>query len=191
MADVSTLAQGNVIAGAGKLYIGATGNRRIVGHTQGGVSQQLIQETFQVESDQDLAIIRRVLQLQRMEVKTTLLEMQLKNLQEAWNQPVGNLDTASNILTVGVGVIAELVLLVLGPGVVSGGNTSSRSGEYPRAVSMDSGAFSYSRTEAQIVEVTFDCLFDDTTSKFATLRDFTGGGAEIWVIGRTPGDLGL
>jgi len=185
MADDSVLKSQNIIAGSGKLYLGATGNRVILGHTTGGIAVTVSRDMFDIESDQVKAIVRKELQLSKMMFKTRMLETDVENLQLIWNEPTANLDTSSNLLTIGIASVVQRELLGMGPGKQDSGNVVlTRSIRCWQAVAFDTGEMSWSRTEASSIEVSFEILYDDAKSSFAQIRDWS---AVPWSLGIIPG----
>lgn len=177
MASDVTLAQDNIIAGSGKLYLAALAAAAdtwvIVGHTTGGISMQVTRDMFDIESDQTKAVIRKELQLSKVMLKTSLLELDVANLQKVWHEPTGNLDVGNNILTISIASVVEQQLLGLGPGIVVTSLIRVRSVVFPRVVSFDIGEISlWSRTDPASMDVSFECLYDDTTSRFGYIQDY-------------------
>lgn len=191
MADITALDQKNVLAGGGVIYLGATTARRIIGHTRDGISVQVVREFFDVESDQVRAVIRKELSISRVLLKTVMQELDVEKLQLVWNVPAANLDTDSNILTIGIGLVAEQELLAIGPGILSGSPLAplARSVLATKAVAMEPGELAWSRTEAAGMEIAFEVLFDDTTSAFVKLRDHAS--TVFSVTASTPTSLGF
>jgi len=141
----------NVIVGAATVSIDAAD----VGYTKGGVTIRYEPEYVDVAADQAVGIVKKARSLERMYIVTTLLEVTLLRIRQAFNYPAANL--SGSTLTLGYNNSCannehEIILVGVGP------SCGVRTFTLYRCVSMGSVEYAMSREEEIAFEVEFEVL---------------------------------
>ena len=130
-----------------------------LGFTKDGIRVRMEREYLDVMADQVKGVVKKGKTLERVYVETTLLEATLANIYIAWDQTTGSFgDPNTN----------EQELVVVGPAPPS--NSLTRTYTMPKAVSIGEGEQNYSREEETSLEVSFECLKNDSGS-FGTIAE--------------------
>lgn len=143
----------NVLIGAATVSIDATD----VGYTKGGTTVRYEPEFVDVFADQAIGVVKKARASERMYVVTTMLEVTLSRMREAFNQPASNLISGNSTLLLGYNdacVINEhaITLVGVGPGC------EPRQFELFRCVAIGTREYTMSREEETAFEVEFECL---------------------------------
>lgn len=144
----------NVIVGPATLTVSGTD----VGFTKDGIGVRSERDYLDVACDQLVGLIKKAKTMEKMLVKTSLLEATLANLYLAWDLPLGSLGAGFG------NTVNEHIVVVIGPGLGS----TTRTFTFSRAVSIGNSEVMYSRENEVSLEVEFECL-KDSTGKFGTL----------------------
>ena len=146
-------AAANVVVAGATLSLGGTD----VGFTQGGVSIRTPRDFRDVEADQQSTLVKKVVIMTRMMIRTTLLEPTLVNLQKVWGQ------AASGSVIAGVATPFAAVVVGTGPAA------TTRTVTFGAVTSISEGEYNMTRDQ----ENTVDAEFEATTvaGLFATIAD--------------------
>lgn len=153
----------NIIIGAANISIEGSD----VGYTKGGVQVRYEPEFIDVMADQAVGVVRKARSLERMYVKTTLLEVTLAQVRRAFMQPHANL--SGNSLTLGYNNacwVEELAIVLVG---VSPG-CGTRTWTFGRCVTFGSREYNMKREEETAFEVEFE-IMKDSQGHFGTVVD--------------------
>lgn len=147
----------NVVVGSATLSVGGSD----VGFTKDGIRVRTTREYTDVQADQFVGLVKKAKNNEQMFVATTLLEPTLANLQNAWDMAA--------ITGSGLGDSDEnyKALVIVGPG--PGGTT--RTFNFPSAVSIADGELNFSRDEESALEVEFEVLKNCTSGSFGGVTD--------------------
>jgi hypothetical protein len=155
----------NIIVGAAQVLI----NSVDVGYTKGGTTVRYEPEFLDVIADQESGVVRKNRTLERMYVTTTLLEVTLNQIRQAFMLPVANL-TGGTSLVLGYNAacwVDEVTLTLI---AVSDGNCGTRTFNFTKAVSIGNKEYMMSREEEVAFEVEFECL-KNTSGQFGSVID--------------------
>lgn len=153
----------NIIIGAAEIAIDGTD----VGFTKGGCTVRYAQEQVEVEADQAVGVVRKARKLERMYVKTTLLEVTLQQIRKAFMQPAANLSGSTLTLGYNNSCWVDEVALVL-VGVAPG--CGVRTFTFGKCVTFGEREYNMKRDEETAFEVEFECL-KDSNGHFGTIVD--------------------
>lgn len=149
-----------------------------VGGTSGGVSAERKMTFNDVEVDQVVGVVKKILTKDEITVTTTLSEATLANLQLAWGisqAPVVNTSPANTTLNVGVEKApVEHTLTFVGPCPPGTSNYKTRTVTFYRAINMVSAKLDFMKDKEQQYQVSFQCLPDLTKqdgSQYGTVVD--------------------
>ena len=154
---------GNIVVGAATLSVAGTD----IGYTKGGVSIRQEQTFLDVEADQAVGVVRKARTLERLYVKTMMLEVTLSNLRRAFMYPAANL--VGSTLTLGYNNacwVDEVALVIVGPSPDCGTRTVTLT----RCVKFSTIEYSMKRDEETAIEVEFEAL-KDASGHFGTMVD--------------------
>lgn len=153
----------NIIIGAAEISIGGTN----IGFTTGGSEVRYEPEFVEVIADQAVGVVRKGRSLERMYVKTTMLEVSLQQLRLAFMLPSANL--SGSTLTLGYNDSCwtdEVAIILTGPGP----NCGTRTWTFPQCISMGNKVYSMKRDEPVQFEVEYECL-KDSSGNFGSVQD--------------------
>lgn len=153
----------NIIVGAAEVSIDGAD----VGFTKGGVTVRYEPEFLEVFADQAVGVVRKARTAERLYVVTTLLEVTLERIRQAFMQPAGNL--SGTTLTLGYNNacwVDEVAIVLIGSSPGCGTRTFS----FGRAVAMGTREYKMSREEEVAFEVEFEVL-KDANGEFGTIID--------------------
>lgn len=153
----------NIIIGAAEVTI----NGSNIGFTSGGTEVRYEPDFVEVMADQAVGVVRKGRSLERMYVKTTLLEASLEQIRIAFMFPAANL--SGSTLTLGYNGscwMSDVAITLVAPGPSCG----TRTWTFPVCNSMGSKTYSMKRDEATQFETEFEIL-KDTNGHFGTLTD--------------------
>lgn len=164
--DVAPLVNGTVTYTSYKDAFDASTAWKYVGATSGGLEVSFTTDTGEVEVDQskDAALIFNT--GQTMTVGTELAEPTLANLLVSWGLPASALSGADTLL---LGTLADAIpersIAIIG-NAPRGGAAARRERVYHgrRAINVDGGAHTLSRTDATTLPVSFRLLPDTTAT---------------------------
>jgi len=129
-----------------------------IGFTKDGISVRSEREYLDVACDQLVGLIKKSKTMEKMLVKTTLLEASLANLYMSWDLPLGSLGAGWG------NVVNEHTVGVVGPGPAGATLTFA----FDRAVSIGNSEVMWSREAEVALEVEFECL-KNSVGQFGTL----------------------
>ena len=158
----------NIIVGAATVKIGATtGAASDIGYTKGGTTVRYEPEFIDITADQAVGVVAKRRSNERLYVTTTVLEVTLARIQEAWGQPTSNL--SSSTLTLGYNSSCNtpevaIVLVGVSPGC------GTRTFSFAKAIAMGTREYSMSREEETAFEVEFEVM-KDANGNFGTIID--------------------
>jgi hypothetical protein len=150
----------NIIAGSADICIDGVD----IGLTTGGVNVRFERTFVETEADQILGIAKRFLNMERVFVDATLLEVTLENMRIALGYPSDNL-TGGTKLLLGYNSscsLAEHEMVLRGPAPGCG----CRTFVLPRVVSVSSPEYNMQRTQEIQFQVSFEVLKDDEAGPF-------------------------
>ena len=153
----------NIIVGAAQVILGGTD----IGYTKGGVSVMYNQDQLEVKADQAVGIVRKARTMETMRVKTTMLEMTLQRLRQAFMLPVASL--SGNTLTLGYNDacwVDEVTVTLIGKGPSCGTRTFS----FTKCVTFGEREYAMKRDEEIGFVIEFECL-KDSSGHFGTIID--------------------
>lgn len=153
----------NIIIGAAEVTVNGTN----VGFTMGGSEVRYEPEFVEIMADQAVGVVRKGRSLERMYVKTTLLEVSLSQLRIAFMFPAANL--SGSTLTLGYNGscwMDDVAITLVGPGPSCGTRTFT----FPKCNSMGNKTYSMKRDEAVQFETEFEIL-KDTNGHFGSISD--------------------
>lgn len=146
----------NIVIGPGTISVGGTD----LGFTKDGIAVSNEREYVDIACDQLVGLAKKAKSMEKMMVKTTLLETTLTNMYLAWDLPDGSLGAGFG------NNVNEKTLVVTGP--APSGNT--RTFTFARAVSVGSSELMYGREAESALEVEFECL-KNSSGQFGTAAD--------------------
>ncbi len=153
----------NIIVGAADLSI----NGEDVGFTKGGVVVRYEPEFLDVMADQAVGVVRKARTNERVYITTTLLEITLERIRQAFMQPSSQL--TGNTLILGYNNacwIEELAIIITG---VSPG-CGTRTFTFGRCVTMGQREYAMKRDEETAFEVEFEVM-KDANGHFGSIID--------------------
>jgi len=153
----------NIILGAATISFGGVD----LGHTTGGTEYRYEPADLAVESDQSNGVVKKFRTLEKMFVKTTMLEITLENLRIAFMQPPGN--KFSNKLIMGYNDACwtdEQAVVLVGKSPSCGTRTVT----FTKCVTINNKTVSMQRDAVTELEVEFECL-KDSSGNFGTIID--------------------
>jgi hypothetical protein len=153
----------NIIIGAASITVDGTD----LGFTKGGTSVRYEQEQIDIIADQAVGVVRKARSLERMYVKTTMLEMTLSNLRKAFMLPAASL--VGNTLTLGYNNscwVDEVVIVLVG----SSPSCGTRTFTFSKCVTFGEREYMMTRDAETAFEVEFECL-KDSNGHFGTVVD--------------------
>lgn len=153
----------NIIIGAADISIGGSD----VGFTKGGAVVRYEQEQVQVTADQAVGIVKRGRSLERMFITTTILEVTLDRLRQAFMLPLENLDTSTLTLGYNESCFVDRVVIIL---TGKSANCGTRIWTFPECVTFGEREYSMVRDEETAFEVEFEAL-KDSNGNFGTVVD--------------------
>jgi len=153
----------NIIIGAAQVLIDSVD----IGYTKGGAQVRYAPEFVEVMADQAVGVVRKARSLERMYVKTTLLEVSLAQIRRAFMLPAANL--VGSTLTLGYNNacwVDEVVLVLIG----SSPNCGTRTFTFGRCITFGTREYNMKRDEETGFEVEFEIL-KDNDGHFGTITD--------------------
>ncbi|KKN50673.1 hypothetical protein LCGC14_0630220 [marine sediment metagenome] len=185
----------NILIGAGRFYTSPVGttapdenlNNLVwpggwveVGFTQGGIEFQYTPEVLDIEVDQELAPVKRILTGEELLVQVPVVEADLRNLKlaitaSAFSQEsAGSGITGKDILTFGSGTINEIQLgfEVESPESVADGTQGWRLALVWKAVSLGQVSHAYKKDEVTLIPIEFRAIVDSSKAKTERLARF-------------------
>jgi len=141
----------NILVGAAVVQIDTVD----VGYTKGGTTVRYEPEYVDVMADQAVGVVKKARSLERMYVVTTLLEITLTRIQQAFNQPAANLSGSTLLLGYNNSCTINehgIVLIGVGP------ECEVRTFTLFRCVAMGTREYNMSREEETAFEVEFECM---------------------------------
>jgi len=139
-----------------------------VGFTKGGTTVRYEPEWVEIEADQAVGIVARRRSSERMFITTTMLEVTLTRIQEAFSWPASNLSGSTLTLgyndSCGGAVNRAIQLIVVGMGC------GTRTFNFPQAIAIGNREYAMTRTEEVAFEVEFEAL-KDASGNFGTIVD--------------------
>lgn len=141
----------NIIAGAADLCIDGVD----MGLTTGGINVRFERTFVETEADQVLGIAKRFVNMERVYVDATLLEVTLENMRIALGYPQDNINGTSLLLGYNSSCsLAEHELIIRGPAPGCG----CRTFVLDRVVSVSSPEYNMQRTQEIQFAVSFEVL---------------------------------
>jgi len=153
----------NIIVGAADITI----NGVDIGFTTGGATFRYEPEFLEIIADQSVGVVRKARTLERSFVTTTLLEVTLERIRQAFMQPAVNL--SGSTLTLGYNNacwVDELAIVLTG----SSPGCGTRTFTFSKCVAMGTREYNMQRDEATAFEVEFEVL-KDANGEFGTIVD--------------------
>ena len=141
----------NIIIGAASVLI----NDVDIGFTKGGSSVRYEPSFTDIEADQVQGVVKKFRNMEKMYVKTTLLEQTLSNLRLSFMQPEEHLSGSRLLLGYGNPCYVEenkIVLVGKSPGC------GLRTFTLNRCVSVGEKEYNMNRDEETAFEIEFECL---------------------------------
>ena len=154
----------NILIGAATLSVGGVD----IGFTKGGVSIRHEQEFLKVMADQAVGVVRQARTMERMYVKTTMLEVTLSNLRKAFMYPSANL--VGSTLTLGYNNacwVDAIQLIIVGVSPSCGTRTVT----FPSAVKFNTTEYNMKRDEETAIEIEFEINKQGGSLIFGTMID--------------------
>jgi len=154
----------NIVIGAAQVLVDAVD----VGYTTGGATVRYEQEQVEVMADQAVGVVRKARSSERMFVTTTLLEVTLEQLRQAFMLPEASL-VGGTTLTLGYNDscwVDEVAITLIG----SSPGCGTRTWTLPRCVTFGEREYNMQREEATAFEVEFEIL-KDSSGNFGTIID--------------------
>lgn len=153
----------NILIGAASITI----DNNDIGYTKGGTTLRYEPEYVDVMADQAVGVVKKARSLERMYVVTTLLEITLTRIQQAFNQPAANLSGSTLLLGYDDScAINEHVLVLTGVGPAC----TARTFKLFRCVAIGTREYTMSREEESAFEIEFECL-KSTGGTFGWIAD--------------------
>jgi len=153
----------NIIVGAATITFDSTD----IGYTKGGVEIRYEPEYIDIMADQAVGVVAKRRSLERLYVKTTVLEVTLQRIIDAFNYPAANL--SGSTLTLGYNdscTIQTTALVLTGKGPSCGTRTFS----FPSCIAFGNRTYTMSREEEVAFEIEFECM-KDSSGNFGTIID--------------------
>lgn len=153
----------NIIVGAADVSIGGSD----IGFTKGGVVVRYEPTFLEVMADQAVGVVRKARTSERVYVVTTLLEVTLERMRQAFMQPSANL--VGDTLTLGYNSacwVEELAIVLVGVSPGCGTRTFS----FSKCVAMGTREYNMKRDEETAFQVEFEVL-KDSNGHFGTIID--------------------
>jgi len=143
----------NIVIGSGTIALASVD----LGFTKDGIAVSNEREYVDIMADQLVGLAKKAKSMERMIVRTTLLETTLANMYSAWDLPSGSLGAGFG------SSVNEKTLVVTGPAP----SDATRTFSFSRVVSIGNSELMYGREEESALEVEFECL-KDSSGKFGT-----------------------
>ena len=130
-----------------------------IGYTRGGVNINKTRDTRSIEADQSMYPLSIAITSEGYEIDMRLLEVTYANLEMAWGEPGGTpatLDGAKLGMSSGAALTYKKLKIY--------GNRKDGTEvcwEFPKCLPTAFGAFSFSKDDEGLIEVTFTALWDD------------------------------
>jgi len=143
----------NIIVGAADVSIGGSD----VGFTKGGVVVRYEPEFLAIKADQAVGTVRKARTDESVFVQTTLLEVTLERMRQAFMQPASNLTGGGSTLTIGYNNacwVEELAIILVGQSPGCGTRTFT----FTKCIAMGSREYNMQRDEETAFEVEFEVL---------------------------------
>lgn len=159
----------NIIVGAATVSVGdwvtaaGAGSLTDVGYTKGNVTLAESHELYDVEPDQVAGVVKQVPTKSTIQIKVPMLESVLEKYRIATRQPAANLTGTPPDLTLRRGGAAEQYHQ-LQIATVGHGTTGVRTLTAWRASVAAVEEIAYAKGGEQMVNVTFNLLYDDSVS---------------------------
>jgi hypothetical protein len=153
----------NIIVGAAEISIDGAD----IGFTKGGTTVRYEPEFLDVFADQAVGVVRKARTAERLFIVTTMLEVTLTRLRQAFMQPTNHL--AGSTLTIGYNDacwVEELAIVLTGQSPGCGTRTFT----FSKCVSMGTKEYNMQRDEETAFEVEFEAL-KDADGEFGTIVD--------------------
>jgi len=155
----------NIILGPATILL----NGLDIGFTKSGVEVTLEREYIDVQADQAIGTVRKGRKLEKLMVKTSMLEVNLERLRIAWDQPASNYATSYFYLGYDVSCAVNTHQITI---IGSGPNCGTRTFYLYKAISILGSAYKMSRETEVELPVEFECLKDPTkNNKFGWILD--------------------
>lgn len=169
----------NICIGAATVSVGAyvsaaaAGTLTDVGHTKEAVTIAPAFEDHEVKSERAFGVLKRIPIGGSFKLKVSVMEATMENYRVAFRQPSGSTSGTSSNLTLRVGDFNQNYhqVAIVTNGV---GTNGTRTITIWRAMVESVGEVTYGKTGEQVLQITFDCLYDDTVStadKFLKIVD--------------------
>lgn len=126
-----------------------------VGFTKGGTTVRYEQEQVEVIADQAVGVVRRARSLERMFVKTTMLEVTLERLRQAFMLPLASLSGSTLTLGYNDACWVDEVAIIL---VSKSPGCNTRTWTFPKCVTFGEREYAMVRDEEVAFEVEFEIL---------------------------------
>lgn len=153
----------NILIGAASVSL----NGVDVGFTKGGTTVRYEPEFIDVMADQAVGVVRKARSLERLYVTTTVLEVTLNRIRQAFMQPAANL--VGDVLTLGYNGscwVDEIVVVLVGPSPGCGTRTFT----FSKCVAFGTREYSMKREEETAFQLEFEVL-KDANGEFGTVED--------------------
>lgn len=153
----------NIIIGAAQVFF----DNVDIGYTKGGTTIRQGIEPVDIVADQVVGVVKKARSIERMYVKTMMLEATLVNLRQAFMLPSANL--VGNTLTLGYNSscwVGEVAVKLVGRGPSCGTRTFTLG----RCVTFGEKEYVMKRDEETVIPVEFEIL-KDSSGHFGTIQD--------------------
>jgi hypothetical protein len=155
----------NIIIGSAQVNI----NGDDIGFTMGGTTLRYEPTFIDVEADQALGVVRKSRSSERMYINTTVLEVTLERMRQAFMIPAAQLTGGGSTLLLGYNSacwVEELAIVLIGPSPGCGTRTFT----FGNCVTFGNREYAMQRDQEVRFEVEFEIL-KDSNGNFGTIID--------------------